>query len=102
MANIAVIKSGGKQYLVKQGDEIVVDRLPQEAKEVDLETLAFFSDDGTKIELGEPNLKKKVKAQVVGHLKGDKVRIARFRAKVRYRIVKGFRAALTRVKVSVA
>lgn len=103
MATLAIIKTGGKQYLVRNNDEIIVDRLDsKDSKNVDLETLAVFSDDGTGLELGMPLLDKKVKAEVVTDLKGDKVRIAKFRAKVRYRNVKGFRAALTRIKVSIA
>ncbi len=103
MATYAVVKAGGKQYLVKNNDEIVVERVSMpEKKDIELETLAVFTDDGAKLELGTPMTGQKVKAHVMSHVKGDKVRIARFRAKVRYRIVKGFRAALTRLKVTVS
>lgn len=96
---MAVIKTGGKQYLVKESDEIIVDRVSAEEKaKVDLETLAIF-DPEKDIELGLPNLKDKVKAEVLQHLKGDKVRVARFKAKVRFRKVRGFRSSLTKLKI---
>jgi len=103
MATLAVVKVGGKQYLVKDNDEIVVDRVAaDEKKTVELETLATFSEDGAKLELGAPALGASIKAEVLAHLKGEKVRIARFKSKVRRRTVRGFRSQLTRLKVSVS
>ncbi len=97
---VAVIKTGGKQYFVKVGDEIIVDQLPVKEKSlVDLEKLALFTNDGTELEIGRPTLPTPVKAEVVAHLKGDKIRVAKFKAKVRYRRVRGFRAKLTKVKI---
>lgn len=100
MTKFAVIKTGGKQYLVKEGDEIVVDRLENKEKEkIELETLMIFTDDGDNIEIGSPFLKEKTQAEIVSHEKGEKIRIARFKAKVRYRKVKGFRPQLTTLKI---
>lgn len=110
MANFAVVKTGGKQYLVKDGMNIVVDRLDSEpasaeassgkkGKKVELETLLKFDEDGKVFELGQPNLKNKVTAETVEDLKGDKVRIAKFKAKVRYRKVRGFRSQMTKLKI---
>lgn len=100
MNKFAVIKTGGKQYLVKEDDQIVVDKLNSKEKEkVELETLAIFDDEGKELEIGTPNLEKKVLAEVVSHDKGEKIRVARFKAKVRYRKVKGFRPLLTTLKI---
>lgn len=99
MAKIAVIKTGGKQYLVKENDEIVVDKLPDAKGEVALETLAVFDTEGMNLDLGNPAVKSTTKAQVVEHGHGDKIRIARFKSKVRYRKLKGFRADLTKLKI---
>lgn len=100
MAKYAVVKTGGKQYLVKDNDEIVVDRIGVKEKDtVELEALAKFDNEKLDIELGEPFLKQKVSASVMQHLKGDKIRVARFKSKVRYRKVKGFRGALTKLKI---
>jgi len=101
MGKIAVVKTGGKQYLVKEGETIVVDRLPQKKGEViDLPVLALFNNEKEDLEIGDPLLKKTVKAEVVENdLKGEKIRVARFKAKVRYRRVKGFRPTLTKIKI---
>lgn len=95
----AVIKTGGKQYLVKEKDEFYVDRFEGKEKDkIDLDTLMIF-DDNQELELGTPILKEKVKAEIVEHVKGDKIRVARFKSKVRYRKVKGFRPYLTKIKI---
>lgn len=100
MSIYAVVKTGGKQYLVKENDEIVVDRIDRkENDEIELPALASFDNGNGKVELGNPQLKKTVKAKVVSQLKGDKIRVAKFKAKVRYRKVKGFRAQLTKIKI---
>ena len=100
MSKFAVVKTGGKQYVVKENDELVVDRLDQKEKDVvELPALATFDSEKGTVELGMPLLSKKTKAQVVSHMKGDKIRVAKFKAKVRYRKVKGFRAQLTRLKI---
>ena len=88
MSKLAVIKTGGKQYLVTEKDELIVDKLQSDkGKKVELETLALIDSQKNTVELGEPLLKVKVQAEIVDHIQGDKVRIARFKAKVRYRKV---------------
>lgn len=101
MSKFAVVKSGGKQFIVKENDELVVDRMDQKEKDVvELPALAFFDNESGDVELGAPETGKKVKAQVLEQLKGEKIRVAKFKAKVRYRKVKGFRAQLTKLKIS--
>lgn len=100
MSTYAVVQTSGKQYVVKENDTIIVDRLIQKENEtIELPALAIFDNETGKIELGEPVLTKKTKAQVIAHIKGDKIRVAKFKAKVRYRKVKGFRAQLTKLKI---
>lgn len=100
MAKLAVVKTGGKQYLVKEGDELVVDQIAEEKnKQLTLVTLAIFDEEGKDIKLGTPELKETVAAEILEHLKGDKIRVAKFRAKVRYRRTRGFRAKLTKIKI---
>ena len=100
MTKMAVVKAGGKQYLVKENDEIVVDKIVGEnAQDLTLETLAIFDDAGTSLQLGSPTIEKAAKVQIVEQGKGEKIRIARFKAKVRYRKVTGFRSRLTKVKI---
>lgn len=99
MQTMAVVKTGGKQYLVKENDEIFVDKMEGQVNDVvELPTLAVFTD--TEAEIGAPLLSKTTKATILATLKGDKVRVARFKAKVRYRKVTGFRAHLTKIKIT--
>ncbi len=100
MVNLAVVKTGGKQYIVRENDSITVDHLDAKEKdEVDITALATFDSEGKSLQMGTPELKGKVKAEVVAHGKGEKIRVARFKAKVRYRRVKGFRPQLTTLKI---
>src|SRR6266404_5853996 len=96
----AVIKSGGKQFKVSNGDVLEVDRLPQEeGDKISFdEVLLLVSEAGVKI--GKPYLTgEKVQATLVSHIKGEKVRVAKFKSKVRYRRVNGFRASLSKVQI---
>ena len=96
----AVIKTGGKQYKVSEGDVLEIDRLKAEkdGKISFDEVLLMVSDSGVKI--GKPNITgEKVEATVVDNIKGDKLRVSKFKSKVRYRRVTGFRASLSRVKI---
>jgi len=97
---IAVVKTGGKQYLVKENDQLIVDQIAGKAKDkLELETLAVFDETGSQLDLGTPMVKTKVTAELIENLKGDKIRVAKFKAKVRYRKVRGFRARLTKIKI---
>lgn len=100
MAKIAVIKTGGKQYLVKTGDEIYIEKLPnRKGEKVALEVLAVFDSEKKEVKLGKPYLKGNVEAQVLDQLKGNKITVRRFKAKVGYRKVKGHRQLLTKIKI---
>lgn len=100
MVMYSVVKTGGKQYLVKDGIEITVDLLDSEkGKKVELEALLKFDDEGKTFELGAPFLKEKVSAEVIDNVLGEKIRIARFKAKSRERKVRGFRSKLTKLKI---
>ena len=100
MSQFVVIKTGGQQFLVKQGDVIIVNKIDKEPKsKLEFDLLAMFDTENGNIELGNPLLKTKVKGELLEQIKGDKIRVSRFKAKVRYRKVKGFRAQLTKVKI---
>ena len=100
MAKLAVVKTGGKQYLVKENDEIMVDRLQEEkGKKVEFNVLATIDIEKDTVALGSPYLKEKIQGEILDEVKGDKVITSRFKAKVRYRKTKGFRAQLSRVKI---
>ena len=100
MVTYGVVKTGGKQYLVKEGMEITVDLIGiEKGKKVELETLLKFDEEGKTFDLGTPFLKEKVAAEVRDNVLGEKIRIARFKAKSRERKVRGFRARLTKLKI---
>ena len=95
----AVVKSGGKQYRVSPGDVIEVDRLPQEGGDVEFNNVLLHVD-GEKIQIGTPMLDGvTVVGKIVEHFKDEKVRVARFKAKSRYRQVYGHRSHLTKVQI---
>ncbi len=101
MAKYAVVRTGGKQYLVEKGDEIIVEKIQHtKSKVTTLETLAVFGEDGAGLELGAPTVKAQVEAELVEELKGDKTLIARFKAKVRYRRTRGFRPVYSKLKIT--
>ena len=96
---IAVIKTGGKQYLVEEGDVISVEKLEIEAgKTLQLETL--MKADGDKLELGTPALSGMVSAEVVEHGRGKKIEIVKYKAKSRYTRRTGHRQAFTKIKIT--
>ena len=65
MSKFAVVKTGGKQYVVKENDELVVDRLDQKEKDVvELPALATFDSEKGTVELGMPLLSKKRKPKL--------------------------------------
>ena len=88
----AVIRSGGKQYKVSAGDKITLDKLNNSSKKnFVFDEVLLLVNDG-KITLGKPNIKGvTVLASLVAQKKGEKIRVAKFKAKSRYRKVMGFR-----------
>jgi len=103
MSKMAVIKTGGKQYLVKEGDVISVEKLSGKAVESGKISFdeVFLVDDGKGTKVGDPTVKgAKVSAEVVEHGRDRKVTVIRYRAKSRYFKKKGHRQPFTKVKIS--
>ena len=100
MINYAVIQTGGKQYRVSEGDVIEVDRLERkEGEEVVFPAVLLYVTDGAVV-IGKPYVENlSVKGKLLRHTKGEKLRIAKYKAKVRYRRLTGFRSALSEVKI---
>jgi large subunit ribosomal protein L21 len=94
----AIIEMGGKQYRVEKGDSVVVDRLPdKEGAKVSPRALLYRSDET--VFDGAELAKVKVDAVVAEHLKGDKIRVFKYRPKKRYRKRAGHRSLLTRLEI---
>lgn len=96
----AVIKSGGKQYKVEEGKELLLERkFPTETKNVHLDEVMLVAN-GETIAIGDPFVKgAKVQVSVVGGEKGEKIYVKKYKAKSRYRRTIGHRSQYTRVKV---
>ena len=96
----AVIKTGGKQYRVEEGTTLLVERLTDdEGAKIALEPLLYA--DGDKSLFGADDLGKiKVEATVVGHERGPKIRIFKFKPKRGYKRTTGHRQELTRIQVT--
>lgn len=97
----AVVKTGGKQYKVSEGDVIEVERLPHaQNAQLTFDTVLLFVEDGN-VMVGTPGVSgAMVKGEVISHTKGEKIRVSKFKAKARYRRVTGHRQSLTQVKIS--
>ena len=96
----AIISWGGQQYRVAAGEEIDVLGLgdKKEGEKVSFDEVLLVKNKEVKI--GQPLVAKaNVEAEVLNQFRGEKVRAATYRAKSRYRRVKGFRPDLTRVKI---
>ncbi|HVV67017.1 MAG TPA: 50S ribosomal protein L21 [Candidatus Saccharimonadales bacterium] len=96
----AVIQTGGKQYIVQEGETINVERIKDAGKTIDFVPLLIV--DGDKTEIGTPSLdKNKVTAEVVeADIQADKVTAIRYKAKKRVRKVRGHRQHQTVLKVT--
>ena len=95
----AIVKTGGKQYRVEQGQTLLVERLPDDdGAKVALEPLLYV-DGETVLDGGELS-KVKVEARVVAHERGPKLRIVKFKPKRGYKRRTGHRQELTRLEVT--
>ena len=95
----AIIKTGGKQYRVQQGESLLVERLPVgDGDTVALQPLLFV--DGADVVDGDGLADIKVEAKVVAHERGPKLRIVKFKPKRGYRRRTGHRQELTRIEVT--
>lgn len=93
----AVVECGGKQYLVREGDTLKVEKLAAEGK-VTLPVLA--AGEGKDLKIGAPVLDKaKVEASVVSEGRGEKLIVYKMKAKKRYRSKQGHRQAYTEIKI---
>lgn len=96
----AVIKTGGRQFKVSQGDVLLVPHLGKKADEaISFEDVLLVSASGNCM-VGKPTVEGAlVKALVLGTQKGEKIRVARFMSKVRHRRVRGHRDVMTKIKI---
>ena len=98
----AIIKTGAKQYKVKEGDKIRIEILKgdyQIGDKIIFDEVVLI-DENNKTELGQPALEgKKVEAKLVGEGKGKKIRIQKFKSKSNYHKVQGHRQRYFEVEI---
>ena len=95
----AIVKAGGKQYRVEEGDSLLVDRMREdEGEKVNLDAIMFADGDKTVIDPSDAE-KIKVEAVVVGHERGKKIHVLKFKPKRGYKRRSGHRSDLTRLEI---
>ena len=96
----AIIKTGGKQYRVKPGDELDVELLPSPVDSVAEFGEVLALSDGGEVTIGAPLVEgAKVTAQVLSHYKDKKLMVFKYKAKNRYRRKRGHRQTYTRLRI---
>ena len=96
----AVIETGGKQYLVKKGDKLSIEKIVSENKKIDFQPMLIINSDHS-TEVGKPFIVgKKVTAEIIEEaVKDDKVTSIRFKAKKRVKVVRGHRQIKSIIEV---
>jgi len=97
---LAIIRTGGKQYLVSPGQKIKIEKIEgKEGKEITFKNVLLL-EKGKKLEIGDPLVKK---AEVIGKIlkqaKGEKIIAFKYRRKTRYKLKKGHRQLFTEVEI---
>jgi large subunit ribosomal protein L21 len=97
---IAIIKTGGKQYLVKPGDKLKVEKLLKEVGEEVVFSDVLLVEKAKKVEIGTPFLQAQVHAKVLSHGKGSKIIVYKYKPKKRESRKIGHRQPYTEVEIT--
>lgn len=99
---IAVIATGGKQYLVHAGDTITIEKIDGEKdQQITFDNvLLLANDDGSNVQMGNPFISgKSIPATVISQGRAKKIRVVKYKRKVRYKRVHGHRQHQTKVTI---
>ena len=98
---LAVIKTGGKQYLISPGQKIKIEKIDKkEGSEITFNKILLL-EKGNKLEIGDPLVKgAKVIGKVISHGKSKKLIVFKYKAKKRYKVKKGHRQPFTEVQIT--
>ena len=96
MSNYAIISVGGKQYRVREGEKLLVDRVKTDEGKTFHPDILFAGGDG-KADFAP---KIQVTAKVLGHVKGEKIRIGKYRKRTGYRRHTGYRSSLSQIEIT--
>jgi large subunit ribosomal protein L21 len=98
---IAIIKTGGKQYIVKPGDKLKIEKIDKkEGADISFSDVLLVEKD-EKVEIGTPKVKTaKVEAKILKHGKGDKIIVFKYKPKKRYSRKIGHRQPYTEIEIT--
>ena len=97
---LAVIKTGGKQYFVKEGEILKIEKIEPLKGNVFQFDQVLLRVDGEEVAIGQPYLKDvKVEGEILEQGKTKKVTVIKYKAKTRYKRKKGHRQLYTKVKI---
>lgn len=101
MEKIAVIKTGGKQYLVQERDILSIEKIDGHVGDkISIKDVLLFVDfKQKKTAIGQPILKINVNAEIISQKKGDKISIIKYKPKTRYFKKQGHRQLYTEIKI---
>ena len=96
MSNYAIISLGGKQYRVREGEKLLVDRVSTDEGKTFHPDVLFTGGEG------KANFKPRIQvtAKVLGHVKGEKIRIGKYRRRTGYRRHTGYRSSLSQIEIT--
>lgn len=96
----AIVKIGGHQYKVAEDQTIYVNRLSSDDEKITLDEVLLVKDGDGKVTIGTPTVEgAKVEAEIVEHLKADKVMVFKKKRRKGYRVKNGHRQPITQLKI---
>jgi len=95
---LAIIKTGGKQYVVTPGQKLKVEKL-EGAEGSTVQLPALLKADGDAVKIGKPSLADFISATLIKTAKGEKINVVKFKRKVRYRRLRGHRQYETQLQI---
>ena len=99
--DFVIIKLNNRQYMVKKGDKLDVEKIEGKAGKKLTVKEVLFSQKSDKITIGTPMIKgAQVEAKIIRQFKGKKIKVFKYRAKSRYRKTKGHRQNLTQIEIT--
>jgi large subunit ribosomal protein L21 len=101
MATLAVIEAGGKQYIVREGQELKIEKISDDVgAKLNFDVLLVSDEEGTTTKVGTPTVSgAKVMAAVLEQGRGKKIPIIKYKPKSRYRRNVGHRQPFTKIKI---
>lgn len=96
----AVIKTGGKQNIVHEGEELKVEKIEKnDGETIEFDALLVSDEEGNDVKIGTPDTGIKVKAMVLETGKGKKISVIKFKSKSNYRRNVGHRQPFTKIRI---